>query len=218
MDKSEIKEIFDQLEFGYDQMAQKFSETRKFFWRDLEFIADYVKNNDKILDYGCGNGRLLEILNDKKIDYTGIDISGKLINLAKQKYKGKNIKFIKITGSDSLSLPNEYFNVVVSIAVFHHFPIDYAEKMAKELFRITKPGGKIIIAIWNLKQERFKKIIKKDSKDIIIPFKDNAGKVFNRYHRIYTKKDLKEIFSKAGFNIEKSELISGKNILLIGKK
>jgi len=227
-------------------MSEKFSETRKFFWRDLEFIADYIKKGDRILDYGCGNGRLLEILNDKEVDphtkkshlgssnnlspslckkhfgvgvnYTGVDISGKLIVLAKQKYKGKNIKFQKISSQDSLPLSDNYFNVVISIAVFHHFPEEYAEKMAKELYRILKPEGKIIVTAWNLEQERFRKFIKKGSKDIIIPFKDNDGKIFNRYHRIYAKKDLGEIFSKAGFKAVKIRIVNGRNILLIGKK
>jgi|WetSurMetagenome_2_1015567.scaffolds.fasta_scaffold203318_1 tRNA (uracil-5-)-methyltransferase TRM9 len=218
MSNYKIDKIFADLEAGYDRMAKKFSETRRFFWRDLEFIADYINDGDKILDYGCGNGRLLEILNEKKINYAGVDISGKLIKLAKQKYQDKDIKFIKITSSRSLTFPDNYFNVVVSIAVFHHFPENYAKKMAEELHRTLKPGGKIIITVWNLEQERFKKFIKQGKKDLHIPFKDNDSKVFNRYHRLYTKKDLEEMFSEAGFKVEKIELIGGKNILLIGKK
>jgi ubiquinone/menaquinone biosynthesis C-methylase UbiE len=218
MERNRIDKIMKELESGYDQMAEKFSETRKFFWRDLEFIADYVKNNDRILDYGCGNGRLLEILNNKKVNYTGVDISGKLIKLAKQKYKGKNIKFNKISSSRSLPFPDEYFNVATSIAVFHHFPENYAQILTKELFRITKKGGHIILTVWNLEQERFKQFIEGNNKDLYIPFKNNVGKIFNRYHRIYTKKDLEKMFTEAGFKVENSGIIGGKNILLIGKK
>jgi tRNA (uracil-5-)-methyltransferase TRM9 len=218
MEKNQIDKIMKELKFGYDQMAEKFSETRKFFWRDLEFMADYVQNGDKILDYGCGNGRLLEILNDKKVDYTGADISGELIKLAKQKYAGKNAKFNKITSSGSLPFPDNYFNVIISIAVFHHFPENYAKKMAKELHRILKPGGKIVITVWNLEQERFQKFTKDNSKDLYIPFKDNSGKEFIRYHRKYDIKDLKNIFLSAGFRIEKCEIVNEKNILYVGKK
>jgi len=217
MGKKETEEIFKQLESGYDEMAGKFSETRKFFWRDLEFIADYIKNDDKILDYGCGNGRLLEILNDKEINYTGVDISGELIKLAKRKYKGKNIKFQKISSQSSLPFPDNYFNVFISIAVFHHFPQKYAEVMAEELFRVIKTGGKVIVTVWNLEQEKYKKYFLK-SQEGYIPFKDNYGNVFNRYHCLYTKKGLEELFLKAGFKIEKSEVVRGKNIILIGKK
>jgi ubiquinone/menaquinone biosynthesis C-methylase UbiE len=218
MDEKKINEIFNQLEAGYDQMADKFSGTRKFFWRDLEFIADYVKKGDKILDFGCGNGRLLEILNDKKIDYTGADISGELIKLAKQKYKGKNVEFIKITSSDSLSFSDNYFNVAVSIAVFHHFPESYAQEMAKELYRILGMGGKIVVTVWNLEQERFQKFIKDKSKDLYIPFKDNSGEEFGRYHRKYNAEDLEYIFLSAGFKTKKCKIINGKNIFYLGEK
>lgn len=61
--KKEIAEkILQETEAGYDLMAGKFSETRKYFWRGLEFIADYTKEGDKILDFGCGNGRLFRTI------------------------------------------------------------------------------------------------------------------------------------------------------------
>lgn len=216
MNNLQINKILNDLESGYDQMADKFSQTRKFFWRDLEFIADYVENGDKILDYGCGNGRLLEILKDKKIEYTGADVSQKLIEIAQNKHPEH--KFIKLDSQSILPFPDEYFNKIISIAVFHHFPEEYAQKMAKELFRTVRPQGKIIVTVWNLSQDKFKEFMAEGSKDLHIPFKDNKGKVFRRYHRFYTKSSLEKIFSKAGFSVEKSEVINEKNIVLIASK
>jgi alkylated DNA repair protein alkB family protein 8 len=218
MSDIQLNKILSELESGYDQMADKFSQTRKFFWRDFEFIADYVEDGDKILDYGCGNGRLLEILGDKNIEYTGVDASQKLIDLAKKKYPQFSQNFHKISSSNSLPLQDNYFNKIISIAVFHHFPEKYAEEMAKELFRIMKTQGKIIVTVWNLEQERFEGYMKKGSRDLYIPFRDNEGRVFERYHRLYTKKDLENIFSKAGFSIEKSDILNERNIIIVGKK
>lgn len=249
---NQIEKIFADLEKGYDQMADKFSETRKFFWRDLEFIAKYIKSGDKILDFGCGNGRLLEILGNKKVDYTGVDISGKLIKLARQKYKKKNIKFRKTSiqrilsptktkkditvrkgyTKDKLSqdfgyrylvgdksFPDNYFNTIISIAVFHHFPEKYAQNSAEELFRILKPGGKIIVTAWNLEQKRFEKFRKGNSKDLYIPFRNNNQKeYFQRFHHLYTKKDLEIIFSASGFVMKKAEVLKDKNIFYFGVK
>ncbi|HPN96310.1 MAG TPA: methionine biosynthesis protein MetW [Candidatus Moranbacteria bacterium] len=65
MDNSQINKTLESLEAGYNRIAMKFSDTRKFFWRDLEFIADYVDSGDKVLDFGCGNGRLLKIIKNK---------------------------------------------------------------------------------------------------------------------------------------------------------
>ena len=221
-------------------MAEKFSETRKYFWRGLEFIADYAKNEDKILDFGCGNGRLLELFFGKNFDYTGVDISEKLIDIAKKKYPEKADDFQKISSSESLPFPDNSFNAIYSIAVFHHLPSEELRlKIAKELFRVLKPDGKIVITVWNLWQRKYiKNIIKNwlgkifgsstpivgvelprlDWNDCNITFKDNQGKVFNRFHHAFTKRELKKLFSEAGFQIEKCEIINRRNILLVAKK
>ena len=47
MKKEIAQKILKETELGYDAMAGKFSETRKYFWRGLEFIADYAKKGDK---------------------------------------------------------------------------------------------------------------------------------------------------------------------------
>jgi len=262
-----INKILQETEVGYDMMSQKFSETRKFFWRGLEFIGDYAKDGDKILDFGCGNGRLLELFNQKNIEYFGVDVSQKLIDSAKNKYAGSNITFSKINPSprtkakneksddlenlepvkkvylnqddsqrlvrgrqNSLAFTDNFFNSAYSIAVFHHFPKEHAEKMAQELHRIIKSEGYIVITVWYLWQKNYIKNILKnwigklmgerelDWNDCYVSFKNNEGKIFQRYHHAYTKKELKKIFSKAGFAIEKCEVMNKRNIVLIGKK
>ncbi|KKP79736.1 MAG: hypothetical protein A2271_02185 [Candidatus Moranbacteria bacterium RIFOXYA12_FULL_35_19] len=214
--------ILKDIENGYDLMAEKFSHTRKYFWKDFEFILYYTKQGDKMLDFGCGNGRFLEMLKDKKIDYVGVDISQRLIDIAKEKYAKERVNFQKISSSPTLPFPDNFFNQVVSISVFHHFPKKHAEEMAKEIYRVTKPGGTAIISVWNLWQRRYwkywlnLKVIWR--KDIIIPFRNNQGEIFDRFHHIFSKKELKNIFEKSGFKIEKKFVLNKKNIVIIGKK
>ena len=52
----------------------------------------------------------------------------------------------------------------------------------------------------------------------MISFTDNEGKKFERFHHAFTKRELRNLFSDAGFKIEKCEIPDGRNILLIGKK
>lgn len=231
MRKQEIGKILKEIEAGYDTIADKFSGTRKHFWRDLEFIKNYAKDRDKILDFGCGNGRLLEIL-PSEIDYLGVDVSQKLIDLASKSYSRENTKFLKIASSqDSLPFENDFFNAAYSIAVFHHIPSsEMRKRWAKELQRVIKPGGRVIVTVWNLWRKKYSKNILKnwlnkimgrsglDWNDCYIPFKDNQGNVFNRYHHAFTRKEIKKLFSRAGFEVEKCELAGKKNLLLVGKK
>lgn len=231
--KKEIADnILEQTEAGYDSISGKFSDTRKFFWRELEFIKDYVKSGDSVLDFGCGNGRLIELFSDKKIQYTGADVSEKLLDLAKSKYPSEAANFLKINPSQtSLPFQNDFFNAAYSIAVFHHFPgKDYRKKIADELYRTIKLKGYVIITVWNLWQRKYIKNILKnwalkifgksqlDWNDCWITFKNNEGKIFNRYHHAFRRKELKEMFEKTGFKTLKSELINSRTILYIGKK
>lgn len=231
MKKETIEKILLETETGYDMMSQKFSETRKFFWRGLEFIGDYAKDGDRILDFGCGNGRLLELFVDRKISYTGADISQKLLDLAKNKYPTESINFLKIDpGQASLPFEDDFFNSTYSIAVFHHFPKEHAGKTAQELYRITKSGGYVIVTVWNLWQGKYLKNILKNWRDKIsgrseldwndcyIKFKNNQSGVFRRYHHAFTRGELERLFNQAGFKTEKCEVVDGKNIVFVGKK
>jgi ubiquinone/menaquinone biosynthesis C-methylase UbiE len=231
MKQEVIDKNLSQTEVGYDLIAKKFSETRKHFWRSLEFTKQYVKNGDVVLDFGCGNGRLTELFNDKKINYKGVDPSQKLIDIAKKQYPENQNDFTKISPT-KISLPfnDEKFNSIYSIATFHHLPGKrHRLNVAQELYRLTKDNGWIVITVWNLWQTKYKKQIWKnrfkklmgqstlDWNDCQITFTDNEGEVFNRYHHAFTKKELERLFRKAGFNIIEVNKVGG-NIVLVGQK
>jgi len=230
MKKNIVDKILQETESGYDQMSEKFSQTRKFFWRGMEFIGDYVKDGDRVLDFGCGNGRLLELFQNKKIEYFGVDPSQKLIDFAQEKYK--NSKFSKLDLSQSsLPLEDNFFNSIYSIAVFHHFPSrEYRKKIAEEIYRVTQNDGRVITTVWNLWQKNYIKNIFRNWKNKIlgksqlnwndcqISFKNNQGETFFRFHHAFTKKELKKLFEGVGFQTEMCKIINGRNIVYIGKK
>ncbi|OGF22596.1 hypothetical protein A2Y83_01065 [Candidatus Falkowbacteria bacterium RBG_13_39_14] len=78
--------ILQQVRDNYNLCAEEFSRTRSYNWKSVkELTGRYVERGMKILDVGCGNGRLLELLRSKGVDYTGIDSSEKLIGEARKK-------------------------------------------------------------------------------------------------------------------------------------
>lgn len=233
MKKDIASKILAETEAGYDLISTKFSQTRKHFWRGLEFIGNYTKAGDRVLDYGCGNGRLLELIGPiENIQYLGLDVSGQLIDKAREKYQGPNIKFSKLDiDQESLWLENNYFNICYSIAVFHHFPSkDYRKKIAKLLAEAVKDDGYIVVTVWYLWQRKyFKNILRNwlnkifgksqlDWNDCSISFMDNQGNKFQRFHHAFTKRELKKLFEDAGFKTQLCEIPDGRNILYIGKK
>jgi len=243
------KKIIGDTEKGYNLISEKFSQTRNHLWKDLEFIGSYCKKGDKVLDFGCGNGRLLDFLEKKEVEYTGVDISDKLLMKAKNQFRGSKAEFQKISSLDSLPLESNSFNVIYAIAVFHHLPSrEIRKKMAEELYRILRPEGTIVVTVWNLWQKKYwrqiffnweEKILGRsflDWNDCYIDFKDNRShpvkftqsrvargefngvKIFPRYHHAFTRRELAELFSQAGFSIDKCDTINGKNIVLVGSK
>jgi len=234
-----IKKILSETEIGYDMVADKFSQTRSRFWKELGFIGRFAKEGDRVLDFGCGNGRLLEILRDKNIDYVGADVSARLIDQAQKKYKQEKgfcrINFLKID-NDFKYLPFQKgcFGVVYSIAVFHHIP-DAQKRlaMAKELYRLVEQGGYVVVTVWNLwssgHKKNYRKLIFKNWKDKLlgkssldwndcwITFTDNQGQKFNRFHHAFTKSELRKLFLTAGFEVRACKIIRG-NIVLWGRK
>ncbi len=230
MKKETSQKLLKLSQKEYDQYASEFSTSRKFFWSELEFIKKYVKKNDKVLDIGCGNGRLSDILIDKNIQYTGIDFSKELINIAKKERKN-NGNFIQ---ANALSLPfkDNSFDVIFSIAVLHHIPSKENRLLfISEVNRVLKPEGIFIVTTWNTLNWKFakkhliyflKKIFgysKLDFGDIILTFGKNKRK---RYIHSLTKKELKKIITKNNFvdiSIKKIKRKSGhSNFISISKK
>jgi ubiquinone/menaquinone biosynthesis C-methylase UbiE len=246
MKDRDIEKILSDLESGYDLIADKFSGTRAFMWRDLGFVKDLVKPGDRVLDFGCGNGRLAGFLEGDYKEYVGVDISPKLINIAKQKYSNEKARFIKVHPVKSslrevsaeggqfnrvkLPLEDNYFDIIFSIAVFHHLPSrEYRKQIAKELYRVLQPEGKLVVVVWNLWQRKFWKYHLKNLgglgklgktglnwRNIYIPFKDNEGNIFRRYHHAFTKRELGKLLEKSGF--ENLDCEKGFNIICIASK
>lgn len=207
MKKEVADKILAENRQGYNLIAQKFSHTRKFPWREFEFFKEYVQPSDEVLDAGCGSGRLYEFLAKSKISYTGIDSSQELINIAKTNYPSANFVI-----GDILNLPfsDHKFNVVFCVATLHHIPSNqYRNKVISEFSRVLIPSGYLIITNWNLQNiqwwstlARFSllKLLglsKLDWRDVQKPWKDNyANVVTNRYLHAFTKKEISSMFQK----------------------
>jgi len=237
MDKKYAEYLLVKTRQDYDKIAEEFSDSRAFLWKELAFLEKYINPGEKILDLGCGNGRLLGLLKDKKIEYTGVDSSENLIRIAKDKYKEENAKFLVV---EALNLPfyENSFNKVFCIAVLHHIPSDeFRLKFLEEAKRVLKPKGLLILTVWNLigRESTFwflfkytiLKIFEKsklDKKDIFYPWKNSEKKtVVQRYLHCFDKKELEKLTKKSGFHITESGYLSRgdikkANIYLIAEK
>jgi len=103
----------------------------------------------KVLDLGCGDGTTAVPEAQLGADVLGVDISANLVaagNARAQALGLTNCRFQEGDASDLGELDDESFDLVVSIfgAMFAPKPFD----VAKEMVRVTRPGGRIVMGNW----------------------------------------------------------------------
>lgn len=99
------------------------------------------KEGEKILDYGCGFGRLVPFFLEKKLDYRGIDISEAMISECKKNYKDIAERF-SVAEGERLPFDDCTFDKIVCYGVFDAC---YQEQALLEMFRVLKPEGSLLL-------------------------------------------------------------------------
>lgn len=224
------KDLLEKTQKDFDLIADDFSRTRGKLWPEFLLFKKFVKEKDKVLDEGCGNGRLIEVIKDLKVDYTGIDFSERLLELARKRYP--NFKFVKGSILD-LPFPDNYFDVVFSIAVLHHIPSkELREKAVSEIKRVLKPEGKLILSVWDFRGDKkliflllrysFLRLIgrsKLDFGDVFVPW----GKKVNRYYHFFTQREILKLIKKYNFHmlekgVSRDKKGKRRNIFVVAQK
>ncbi|MDY6783353.1 MAG: methyltransferase domain-containing protein [Cyanobacteriota bacterium] len=116
---------------------------------------DQLPRGTTVLDVGCGIGGSSRILaQDYGFAVTGVTISPQQVERARQLTpEGLDVQFA-VDDAMALSFPDASFDVVWSVEAGPHMP-DKAV-FAKELIRVLKPGGVLVVADWNQRDDRQK--------------------------------------------------------------
>ena len=216
MDKEYAIFLLEKTKKDYNFLAENYDRTRSFIPEDIKKLAELVQAEEKILDSGCANGRLYEILKEKKIDYYGIDISENLIKIAQNKYP--EAKF-QVANALNLPFQDNFFDKVFSISVLHNIPSkEFKIQYLQEIKRVLKPNGFLILRVWDFWKRRegwqiflkytLLKLIGKsklDFFDIFLPWKNSNGNILvQRYFHCFKKKGIEKLIKEVGFKIKKS--------------
>src|SRR5215216_8031336 len=109
-----------------------------------------LKPGENVLDVGCGTGAVTiptKLRVGKNGGAAGIDPSPEMITVARRKANraGLEIDF-RIGVIESLPFPDGTFDAVTSSLMMHHLPEQLRVKGLTEIFRVLKPGGRLLIA------------------------------------------------------------------------
>src|SRR5207344_1180591 len=128
----------------FTRIAESMRESGEALVRGLE-----ITKGLKVLDLGCGDGTTALPAARLGADVLGVDIARNLVEAGNKRAKEEgltNCKFQEGDASNLHELKDHTFDLVVSIfgAMFAPKPFD----VAKEVVRVTRPGGRIVMGNW----------------------------------------------------------------------
>jgi MPBQ/MSBQ methyltransferase len=131
---------------------------KDFIQAKIDFVHEMVKwgnlpKTGKLLDVGCGIGGSSRILaQEYGYDVTGVTISPQQVDRARQLTPPEVGAKFAVDDAMALSFPDETFDIVWSIEAGPHMPDK--QVFARELLRVLKPGGVLVVADWNQRDDR----------------------------------------------------------------
>ncbi len=134
---------FDSLTSWYDRIFAAAGREDEIRRRTVELI--HIRPGERVLDVGAGTGTLVRLLYEKGAHVTGIDADPRILEIARKKVP--EVKFVE-GNAQSLPFPDGSFEVVTSSLVFHHLHPQAKRAALREIHRVLRPGGRLILADW----------------------------------------------------------------------
>jgi SAM-dependent methyltransferase len=117
-------------------------ETDRLSWTIDTFLSS--SNPDRVLEIGCGDGAMLQLLTFRKIDAIGVDAS--ISGIDRCAAAGLRAQCLDIS-TDGLPFPDDFFDLVISLETFEHLMNPYYA--LQEVQRVLRPRGRFICSIPN---------------------------------------------------------------------
>lgn len=111
--------------------------------------ASKTAPGNHVLDIGCGPGRFAGVLADQvgpSGRVVGVDPSGPMIDYASAHTGRRSNCDFRQDIAQSLRLPDSSFDLVTATFVMHHIPQDQREISLAQMFRVLRPGGRLMLA------------------------------------------------------------------------
>ncbi len=182
------------------------------WWKNAtDTFITFLKKDDLVLDIGCGGGTKSKYLLNHGLKVTGIDISDKMIEIAKRENPAGN--FYSMDLAEVKNLENDFDGIFIQ-AVLLHVPKDEVAEKFKDIVSKLKVGGFIYASVKEKKEGGVDEEIKTEN---------DYGYSYERFFSYYTQDEMKKLFTDLNLNIEYFDVTpsGGKGthwIQIVGKK
>jgi SAM-dependent methyltransferase len=164
----------------------------------------HIENFERILDFGCGCGRILRHWTwTKTPHFYGTDLNPDLIHWCQHKL-GKIAEF-KLNGLEPpLDFPDEYFDLIYLISVFTHLSEAVQEEWMHEFSRVLKKNGLLLITVhgqWRINDLTPEEKSLFNTGQLVVKYEDLEGSnLCGAYHpEAYMKKHFAKDFEVQSF-------------------
>lgn len=209
------RRIREKVKQDYDAIAKAFAQTRQKDWREFELFLPYLQKEIRVLDLGCGNGRLVDFLKPFNVKYEGWDQSEGLLKVARMAHPKATFKKEDM---GNLPITKKKWDAIFMVASFHHLPPSDQTKALKWAHVHLQKDGLLLMTNWNLFQWRFWKAWLKNFfwpkfgfKGLEIPW--NHG--VKRYYYAFTPRELRSLLKRSSFEILREQ--NGRNFVTIAR-
>ncbi len=116
------------------------------FWQKLVKAAA-IQPADKVVDIGCGSGKLTSMLArqlENEGEIVGLDASERMIRICQKNNRNNRLKFM-VGVMENLPFQANTFDKVISSLAIHHVPKEAKQKAFSEFKRVLKKGGQLFI-------------------------------------------------------------------------
>lgn len=188
------------------------AETREGYEKVEETLSKIVKPKEIILDVGCGVGRWSVLMAEKGALVVSIDQSREMLQKCRERSLIHDLssKVIQLQ-INAMKLPflNDFFDGVTLNWIIAHIPIPKNEDFMKEVSRVVKPGGWLILSdsYWR-EQEGGKEQLQ---------IREASGKKFEIYKYYYSPDEIKKLIEKTFGHVESIET-TPKELICVARK
>ena len=146
-----VKRAFEALAPFYDIVTKPIASVRN---RVVEFAN--AGKGSKILDVATGTGKQAFAFARNGYEVIGVDLSEAMLKVAQRNNKYRNAKF-EVADATHLRFNDDSFDVSCISLALHDMPQTIREKILKEMVRVTKPSGLIMVVDYGLPENRIRR-------------------------------------------------------------
>jgi ubiquinone/menaquinone biosynthesis C-methylase UbiE len=152
----------------------------------------------RLLDVACGTGRTLHQIGrtHPEMRLYGVDLSPAYVQLARRRLADLAEIALAVENAEELPFADAAFDVVTSVYLFHELPRNTRRQIAREMFRVVRPGGLVVIEDSAQLSE---------SAEIAAALRSFPGEFHEPFYNDYLDDDLAGMLREVGFEVASSE-------------